>query len=192
MKTYYKIIDGNTIYSQCRSLKAEKEVNGRIIKYTIFNPTEEQILAAGWIKVTEPELSDEEKLQKAKLDKIAQIDNYDASSEVEMFTINGIPMWLGHELRQQIRTSAEAYSSLGYTEMTKVFEGVEYTFPITTWIQMLDALEVYAAEALNTTERHKNIVNTLTTIQEIVDYDYTTAYPLKLSFGQNDSQDGAV
>lgn len=29
-------------------------------------------------------------------------------------------------------------------------------------------------------------------IQDVIDYNYPTNYPLKLAFGQNDSQDGAV
>ena len=189
MKTYSKIIDGQEVFSECKVLRIPIQQGKKILYKVIVNPTEEQILADGWTEVVSSDSVAEPSIEEVRNHKLVQIDNYDASPEVEMFTINGIPMWLGHELRQQIRTSAEAYSSLGYTEMTKVFEGIEYTFPITTWIQMLDALEVYAAEALNTTERHKNIVNTLATIQEIVDYDYTTGYPLKLSFGQNDNQE---
>jgi hypothetical protein len=47
---------------------------------------------------------------------------------------------------------------------------------------MLVLLEVYAAEALNTTERHKIAINALETIEEIEAYDYTTGYPTKLAF----------
>lgn len=47
---------------------------------------------------------------------------------------------------------------------------------------MLAALEVYAAEALNTTERHKNAVMDMDNIQDVTDYDYTTGYPEKLEF----------
>ena len=115
-----------------------------------------------------------------------QIETYDSSDAVEQFTINDVPMWLGHELRQQIRTGADAYNAMGYETMTKVFNGEEFTFPITVWIQMLNALEVYAAEALNTTERHKNNVMQLNNIQEVIDYDYTTGYPLKLVFGKTE------
>lgn len=46
---------------------------------------------------------------------------------------------------------------------------------------MLNALEVYAAEALNTTESHKANVEALTTIQEVKNYDFTTNYPEKLN-----------
>ena len=175
---YYKEINGETVFFTGRVLTTEQG--------TILNPTEEQMLAEGWLVYIEPEPSDAEKLMKAKVEKIAQIDNYDASSNVEEFTINGNPMWLGHELRQQIRTSADAYEALGYETMTKMFNGFEFTFPIAVWRQMLNALEVYAAEALNATERHKANVNALTSIQAVVDYDYTTGYPLKLVFGETD------
>lgn len=179
---YYKIIDEETVYSDGKILKTEIVKNGKTRKVTIINPTEQQMLDAGWLIWVEPEPSDEEKLRTAKAQKIIQIDNYDASPSVEEFTINGIPMWLGHELRQQIRTSADAYTAMGYENMTKVFNGQEFTFPITAWLQMLNALEVYAAEALNTTERHKNAVNALDNIQAVIDYDFTQGYPEKLEF----------
>lgn len=66
--------------------------------------------------------------------------------------------------------------------MTKVFNGAEFTFPISVWRQMLNALEVYAAEALNTTERHKAAIERMDNIQDVIDYDYTQGYPTKLEF----------
>lgn len=176
MKKYYKLENGKEVFFTGCVLY----LNGD----TIINPTEEEMLAAGWMVYVEPELTDAEKLANAKQEKIAQIENYDSSDAVEQFTINDTPMWLGHELRQQIRTSADAYEALGYENMTKVFNGIEFTFPIALWRQMLNALEVYAAEALNTTERHKNNINAMDNVQDVIDYDYTTGYPLKLSFGE--------
>lgn len=178
---YYKIVDNKQVFFEGNILTVEpKEEQG--IAMSIFNPSEKQMLDAGWL-IYEP--TNEEKLATAKFEKIQQIDNYDASPNVEEFTINGNPMWLGHELRQQIRTSTEAYEALGYDTMTKVFNGVEFTFSIEQWRQMLNALEVYAAEALNATERHKNNINTMDNIQDVIDYDYTTGYPTKLNFGDN-------
>lgn len=171
---YYKEINGERVFFKGNVLYSEQG--------TIVNPTEEQMLAAGWQIYVEPELTNSEKLASAKEEKIAEINAYDASDNVEQFIINDTPMWLGHELRQQIRTSADAYLALGHENMTKVFNGAEFTFPIATWIQMLNALEVYAAEALNTTERHKNNIMSLETIEEVLNYDYTTNYPEKLSF----------
>jgi len=66
--------------------------------------------------------------------------------------------------------------------MTKVFNGKEYTFPINTWLYMLNILEIYAAEALNTTERHKHNINNLNSVEEVIQYDFTTGYPEKITF----------
>lgn len=173
---YYKIIDGKEVFFTGNVLYTNQG--------TIINPTEEQMIEAGWQVYTEPEPTNAEKLQVAKNEKIMQIENYDASHNVEQFTINGTPMWLNHEVRQQIKTSVEAYIATGKETVTKIFDGVEYTFPCETWLQMLAALEVYAAEALNTTERHKINVNAMDNIQDVIDYDYTTGYPLQLVFGE--------
>lgn len=178
MNTYYKIIDNETVFFTGNVLYTDAA--------TIINPSEDMLLEAGWSIYTPPEPTNAEKLAMAKVSKIAEIEEYDSSTEVEEFTINGTPMWLGHELRQQIRTSAEAYQAMGAEQMTKVFGGVEYTFPISAWIQMLNALEVYAAEALNTTERHKAAVQAMTRRKDVEDYDYTTNYPTKLVFGEDE------
>ena len=45
---------------------------------------------------------------------------------------------------------------------------------------MLNALEVYASEALNVTEAHRAAINALTSIEEIDEYDFTTGYPKKI------------
>ena len=173
---YIKTINDKQVFFNGGSIITETGV--------IINPTEEQLIENGWSLYIEPEPSAEELLANAKAEKIAQIENYDSSENVEQFIINGTPMWLGHELRQQIRTSADAYSAMGYENMTKVFNGVEFTFPIAVWIQMLNALEIYAAEALNTTERHKAAINAMTNVQDVIDYDYTQGYPAKLEFGE--------
>lgn len=173
---YYKIIDNKLVFFTGSVLNTEQGI--------IVNPTDEQMLIAGWQVYVEPEPTAEELLANAKNEKLMQIDVYDSSSNVEEFTINGTPMWLGHELRQQIRTSADAYEAAGYENMTKVFNGTEFTFPIALWRQMLNALEIYAAEALNTTERHKNNIMQMDNVQDVIDYDYTTGYPLKLVFGE--------
>lgn len=176
MPKYYKIENEKEIFFTGKVLYIE---GGAVI-----NPTKEQMLEAGWQIYAEPDPSAEQLLAEAKVEKCIQIDHYDASPNVEEFTINGNPMWLGHELRQQIRTSTEAYEALGYDTMTKVFNGVEFTFPIEQWRQMLNALEVYAAEALNTTERHKLAVSKLTSVKKVRDYVYTEGYPEKLNFGE--------
>lgn len=124
----------------------------------------------------------ESPLEYAKEQKIAEIDAYDSSSEVNSFTIGGNPMWLTVEERQQLATQISANESVGRTEMTKWFGGHSFTFPIATWRQMLTALEVYAGDALNVTESHKAAVMAMTTIEEVEAYDITQGYPEKINF----------
>ena len=136
-------------------------------------------------QINEPETpvpTQEELLSRAKLQKIQAIDTYDSSAAVNSFTIDGTSMWLTREERTQIGESIDAYESMGETQMTKYFGGAAFTFPLVVWKQMLDALIVYASEALNVTESHKTAVNALTTIADVEAYDITTGYPQKLSF----------
>lgn len=184
MKQYYKIIDEKEVLFTGNVLYTEKEIDGVKYKMSIYNPTDQDMIDAGWLEWTPPEPAAAEKLRAAKEEKIQQIENYDSSDAVEQFTINGTPMWLSHEVRQQVKTSVEAYVATGAEECTKIFNGVEYTFPCATWLQMLSALEVYAAEALNTTERHKLAVSKLTSVKKVRDYVYTEGYPEKLNFGE--------
>lgn len=153
--------------------------------------TEEQMIAAGyeeWIDPEpepvepKPEPTPEELLEQARIEKLSQIDGYDRSAEVNSFTVNGQEMWLTVEERQQIATQISANEAIGRETMTKWFQGIEFTFPINTWKQMLVALEVYAGDALNVTESHKAQVNALQTIGEIEAFDITAGYPERLIF----------
>lgn len=143
------------------------------------SPSEELILKAGYRKVEEPQT---DPLETAKQAKYADIDAEDASHEV--FILGDQQMWLGHELRQQLKTSVDAYIATGKTTVTKWFGGQEFTFPCETWLQMLAVLEVYAAETLNTTEAHKAAVSALTNVEAVEQYDITTGYPESLVFTQ--------
>lgn len=151
----------------------------------IFNPSEEQLIEAGYTEYIPPtpsEPTEEELLEQAKQEKLMQIEQYDQSEEVDSFTIGGQVMWLTVEERQQIATQISANESIDRDTMTRWFNGQAYTFPINTWKQMLVALEVYAGDALNVTESHKAAINALETIQEVEEYDFTLNYPPKLIF----------
>ena len=124
----------------------------------------------------------ERTLEDAKNEKLQQIVEYDNSDAVNSFTINGNPMWLNVEERQQLATQISANEAAGRETMTRWFNGSSFTFPITVWKQMLVALEIYAGDALNVTETHKAAINELDTIETVDSYDYTTGYPTKLIF----------
>lgn len=149
---------------------------------TIINPTTEQLIAAGYTEYVKPEMSDEQKLMHARVVMLNRIANYDASDAVNSFTIGNQQMWLTVAERQQVATQISANESIGRESMTRWFNGQQYTFSLTTWKQMLVALEVYAGDALNITESHKAAINAMDNIADIEAYDYTQGYPEKLAF----------
>jgi hypothetical protein len=149
-------------------------------KVFIGRPTAEQLESWRFTLVEEHQPTAEELLEQARMERLVALDEYDSSDSVNSFTLNGNPMWLDYATRQQLRISIEAYRAQGIEQVTKWFSGVQYTFPTATWLQMLNALEVYASEALNVTEAHRAAINALTSIEEIDDYDFTIGYPKKI------------
>lgn len=121
-------------------------------------------------------------LRGAKNDTVAEINGYNDSSEVNGFKMGGKKMWLTLDERQAVKIALDAYEHNGETEMTKIWDGVEYTFPIATYRDMLARIEQYASECQNATERHLQAVEKLTTVEEVCDYDYTQGYPEMIDF----------
>lgn len=150
----------------------------------IFNPTEEQILAAGYTEFSEVEEEPTESVLRARAlsRKLVAVHNYDQSDVVNSFTIDGRSMWLDAQTRQQLKISLDACKEAGRETVTKWYNGIEYTFPIEQWYQMLNTIEVYAADALNVTESHIATLKHLSTKDEIEAYDITSGYPEKVSF----------
>lgn len=182
MKQYYKIVDGEMVFFSGNILRTQEEIDGEIQNVVIYNPTEEMILAAGWMIYEppvepEPEPTEEELTERAREDKLMEINAYDNSNQVNIFYLAGQPLWLDAQTRQTLRISIESYQAMGIESVTKWFGGQQYTFPTVAWLQMLVALEVYAAESLNVTEQHRVEVQNLTTREEIEAYDITTGYP---------------
>ena len=170
---YYKVIDGETVFFKGNALYTDNA--------SILNPTNEQMLAAGWLIYVEPEPTTEELLQRAKSSKLMDIDLYDMSDNVNLFYLAGQPMWLDAQTRQTLRISIESYAAMGMETATKWFSGHQFAFPTSAWLQMLNALEVYAAEALNVTEAHKAAVLAMDNIEDVEAYDITVGYPEKLN-----------
>lgn len=149
-------------------------------------PSEEQLEAWGFEEYFEPKPTPAELLERAKQEKIAELEAYDQSDAVNGFTLGGQTMWLTRDDRTQISESISAYEGTGAQQMTKFFGGVAYTFPLNVWKLMLNALVVYASEALNATERHRAAILLLQSVQEVEGYDFTEGYPQKLVFNIND------
>ena len=147
-------------------------------------PSVEQLESWGFEEWVAPTPTPEELLARAKANKIAELEAYDASEEVNSFSVDGKTMWLDAATRQQLRISLDAMQQAGRENVTKWFDGVEYTYPIDVWYYMLGQVEVYASDALNVTESHKAAINALESIEDVEEYNFQSGYPEKLSFGE--------
>jgi hypothetical protein len=174
----------------------EKEVNGNfycmpkskivLIKdgMQIFNPTEDLLLEDGWnLHNSVPQIPTEEDILKCEKDNLKEsILAYDASSAINLFYVNNIPMWLDKVTRSGLMLRFQAELASGNTETSLWYEGYEFKLPLETALHMLYALEVYASQCYDNTQRHLFDVTTLTSLEEIKTYDYTLGYPKKLEF----------
>ena len=121
-------------------------------------------------------------LDVAKEEVIEQIEAYDTSSAVNSFTLQGKQMWLPKETRVGLMNSLSIEKAAGKTETVLWFGNESYILPIDTAMQMLSALELYALDCYNVTAAHKADIEALTTVEEVVAYDYESDYPEKLNF----------
>lgn len=147
-----------------------------------INPTEEMVIADGWVEFKAPEPTAEELLVRAKKDKIREIEDYDASSHVNEFYVQGAPIWLDKATRAGLKLRFEAEMQSGKTETSLWYNGIQYPLAVESAIQMLLAIELYASECYDNTQRHISTVGTLETVDDLAAYDYTVGYPEKLNF----------
>lgn len=166
---------------------------------TIINPTEEELVQAGWQVVEEKPTTDqleediveeehkepteEELLQAAIVQKINDIRFYDSSDEINSFTVGSLKMWLDKQERCILYAALIAHEQLGMDTMTKIYHGHTFTYPLAQWRQLLAMIECYATDCLNCTETHVTTCKSLTNREEVQAYNYKTGYPEPLILG---------
>ena len=119
-------------------------------------------------------------LTAAKEQKIAEIDAYDQSEAVNGFTLNGAVVWLDKATRVGLMNSTNIAKASGSANTTLWLGGERMVVPCDKAIQLLSALEMYALGCFNVTAAHKKAVSELTTLDEVLAYDYTNGYPEQL------------
>ena len=178
-----------------------KEINGEKVFYRdplilngmqIFNPTEEQLLSAGWIKfiptISKPEFTQEELLSRVIESKIEEIKNYDSSEAVNSCIINYLDQtlqyWADKNERNTLRNAVMDYMEKGNEIYRLDLREYDVSLPISCeiLIEILRDLECYAIDCYNVTTDHIFAVKKLTNIEEINRYDYTVGYPAHLTF----------
>lgn len=172
MKLYTK--DGKTLPLSRIILKNDD--------FQVINPTEEMVLADGWVEYIIPELTDEQKLARAKEDKKREITDYDQSTNVNEFYMLGFPVWLDKATRAGLKLRFEAELESGRTETSLWYGNMQFPLQLEDAMKMLFAIELYASACYDNTQRHLAEIEKLETIDELAAYDYTVGYPEKLNF----------
>lgn len=179
MKRYIKIIDG---------IESIKYANKIVIiedGMQIINPTEDVILADGWIEYVAPpvpEPTEEQKLSRAKKEVQRDIENYDQSSAVNEFSVGGINVWLDKATRAGLLLRFQAEAAQGLVSTSLWYNNMQFPLQVEQAIQMLYAIELYASACYDNTQRHLAAIKELQTIEEVEAYDYKAGYPEKLRF----------
>ena len=94
------------------------ELNGCVV----CNPTEDMLIKAGYKEYQEPVPTEAEKLEQAKVEKIAEITAYDTSDKVNGFILNGQIVWLDKATRVGLMNSTTIERDLG-SETTELWLG---------------------------------------------------------------------
>lgn len=142
---------------------------------TVFNPTHEQLLEAGYEQKEEQPYV--RTLEDAKAEKTAAIESYDTSDAVDGFYLNGMKMWLDFNTRQRIAERLPSEKNAGRTVTTLWYGSMPFQLPIALVEALLDKIKLYAADCYDVTAAHKAVVQALESIEDVDAYDYTQGYP---------------
>ena len=181
MKTYTKQIDGKSVIKTLKEIVVKK--NGK----QTFNPSEEMVLADGWVEYVAPvpvEPSEKQLLERARQRKLRELHDYDESKEVNNCIIvyqgQEIDYWADKHERDALKSALHDCMTLGRTTYRLDIrdKGVSITLLCEALLQMLAVLEVYAIDCFNRTTDHDFFIKSLTTKEEIEVYEFRgNGYP---------------
>lgn len=119
----------------------------------------------------------------AKHEKLRDIDIYDNSEAVNSFTINEtITAWFTPQERSNYKNSVESAKLLGVKELSLFVNDSLITIPTEKAELVLASIQLYADACYIATQQHKSIINNMTEIEDIDNYDFTVGYPERINF----------
>jgi hypothetical protein len=121
-------------------------------------------------------------LPQAIISKLAEIDAYDTSEEVNSFLFNGQKAWIDAGTRAVFRNSIDSAELLNEETIQLPLGGTVLTVPVVQAKTMLARIQRYADNAAIVTAQHKAAVSDLTSIEGVDGYDYRDGYPTKEEF----------
>lgn len=109
---------------------------------------------------------------------IDKITKYDVSENVNLFYLQGNPMWLNDIKRTSLIKSTNIRKSQGaITTVLWDDDNNKYDIPVDMALNMLNTLEMYALDCYNMTAQHKKNISEMDSIEDVLNYDYMASYP---------------
>lgn len=146
----------------------------------VLNPTAEQYEKAGYMPYIEAMPTEDDLLKQTIENKVAEIKEYDKSSAVNSFKLNGMDAWLNREDRIGTSRAIQLDKENGQTESEIWLNGFCLNVNCDLALKMLGMVGHYAYKAYNRTQAHIHAVRGLKSIEEVQKYDHTQGYPEKL------------
>ena len=131
--------------------------------------------------------SEEGALEAVKNRKLAEIDEYDTSDNVNVFYLNGMKVWLDKDTMVGLMNSTNIAKSKNNDTTTLWLGSNKLVINCDVAIQLLSDLEMYALDCFNVTASHKKEVSEMTDIETIYNYDYKDGYRKPLVMNTNNA-----
>ena len=175
---------------------ADVAISDRVITDSLFLP--DTVDVSAWKEITQAQADEykaqldayqksievvtDNSLSDAIIKKIAEINDYSESDNVNSLTYNGAETWLKPAIRSNYLTSISSAELLGETSITFAIAGQAVTVPLQNAKILLAKIQRYADASYLVTQKHIAEVSKLTTVAEVEAFDITQGYPEKLSF----------
>ena len=125
-------------------------------------------------------------LEQAKTEKIAELEAYNDSENVNQFYVvkDGVTVtdWLTPEKRSNYRNSIDAAKLVGLASLSLYVGGMPVTLPTYIAEQMLAQVQLYADQCFIVTEQHNANIEALESVMAVDGYDIAKGYPEKPVF----------
>lgn len=122
-------------------------------------------------------------LSALKQKQLEELKKYDSSDKVNRIIFRGEQIWLDKATRNGLLMRLSAEQQAGIKTTTLWYgNSKSYTLDVEDAITMLYAIERYASQCYDNTQRHAKAISELFTEEEMYNYDFTTGYPEVLVF----------
>ena len=107
---------------------------------------------------------------------------YDKSDEINSFTINGITGWFDNATRLALVNACNLLIESSIDEYELFIGNTSIIISPEVLKDFLKDVEFYAMNCYKTTAEHLNEINSLTSREEILNYDISDNYPEKINY----------